>query len=199
MYTVKQGNHNINMVFPKVNGRFTLGEFSFVSKEAEIKCYKFPKNVKIGKYSSIGKCSFLIDANHNPYFASTFPFAELCVSHRAPHNELKKSTPKVGNDVWIGDNAYIHSGVLIGDGSVITGNAVVTKNVPPYAIFGGNPGRVLKYRFDEDIVNRYIKVQWWDLPDSFVANKLAPHLADPIKFLEIAEEFKFHNATHLSL
>ncbi|HGH7179064.1 TPA: DapH/DapD/GlmU-related protein [Bacillus luti] len=72
---------------------------------------------------------------------------------------------EVGNDVWIGANATILRGVKIGDGAVVGANAMVTKDVPPYAIVAGNPAKVIKYRFEESIYNRLLKIKWWELED----------------------------------
>lgn len=67
----------------------------------------------------------------------------------------------IGNDVWIGQGAYINSGVTIGDGTIVAAYAVVVKDVPPYAIVGGVPARILKYRFSETVIRRMLEVQWW--------------------------------------
>ena len=99
-----------------------------------------------------------------------------------------KLPSKVGNDVWIADDVIIHSGIIIGDGSIIAGQSVVTKDVPPYAVVAGNPARIVKYRFSPDIIQRFINVKWWDLPESIVISKLACINNDPIKFLEVAED-----------
>lgn len=189
VYTINDGGTVKKRIFPKLNGRLDLGRFSVANAETEVLCWRWPETVKVGRYCSIGKCSFVVDGNHNPYFASTYPFAELGVADGAPQNELIKPNPVVGNDVWIGENAFIYSGVVIGDGAVVAGNAVVTKDVPPYAIVAGNPARVVKYRFSPDLVDRFLKVRWWDLPDEFVSDELAPHLAYPQTFLEVAEKF----------
>lgn len=76
--------------------------------------------------------------------------------------ENRRGKIQIGNDVWIGAHAYIRRGVRIGDGAVIGGHAVVTKDVPPYAVVVGNPGRVVKYRFDEDTIDRLCRLRWWD-------------------------------------
>ena len=73
-----------------------------------------------------------------------------------------KGDVTVGNDVWIGYGATILSGVTIGDGAVIGTHAVVTKDVPPYAIVAGNPGKIVKYRFSEEIINKFLEIKWWD-------------------------------------
>jgi len=74
----------------------------------------------------------------------------------------------IGNDVWIGCNSTILRGVNIGDGAVIGANTIVTKDVPSYAVVVGNPGRILKYRFDEDTISRLLKIQWWLMDDSVI-------------------------------
>jgi len=81
------------------------------------------------------------------------------IKYKAIGNTLPDIT--IGNDVWIGGRAYIRRGVTIGDGAIIASNAVVTKDVPPFAIFGGNPARVLKYRFSENIIAEIVDTQWW--------------------------------------
>ena len=68
----------------------------------------------------------------------------------------------MGNDVWIGENAHIMSGVTIGDGAIVGSEALVTKDIPPYAIVGGNPAKIIKYRFDEYTIEKLLKIKWWD-------------------------------------
>ncbi len=100
--------------------------------------------------------------NHNYNVVSTFPF-----KHRInidDPRDLFLDNVVIGNDVWIGANAIILPGVNIGDGAVIGAGTVVTKDVPPYAIVGGNPARVIKYRFDENTINTLLKIKWWDFP-----------------------------------
>jgi len=70
----------------------------------------------------------------------------------------------IGNDVWIGCNSTILRGVTIGNGAVIGANSLVNKDVPPYAIVVGSPAKIIKYRFDEEIIQALLKIKWWDYP-----------------------------------
>ena len=77
-------------------------------------------------------------------------------------DEQKRRPINIGNDVWIGHHAYVRSGTTLGDGCIVGAHAVVTKDVPPYAIVVGNPARIVKYRFDEVTIQRLLKLRWWD-------------------------------------
>src|SRR6185312_6866720 len=81
--------------------------------------------------------------------------------------ELRRPTtlgpmPVIGNDVWIGQDVSLNRGVTIGDGAVVAGFSVVTRDVPPYAIVGGNPAKIIKYRFPEETINALLESRWWD-------------------------------------
>ncbi|TGR67576.1 CatB-related O-acetyltransferase, partial [Mesorhizobium sp. M2D.F.Ca.ET.223.01.1.1] len=86
----------------------------------------------------------------------------------------------VGNDVWIGNGAMILPGVEIGDGAIVGAGAVVTKSVPPYAIVGGSPARLIRYRFPEEIISKLLVIQWWRWDDDKV-KKEAALLSGPIE------------------
>lgn len=127
-----------------------------------------PLNTKliIGSYCSIGPdVKFLLGGEHQLHTISTYPFKVRCFG------ETKESGSKgnivVHDDVWIGANVTICSGIEIEQGAVVAAGAVVTKNVPPYAIVGGNPAKIIKYRFKEDIINRLIAINIVDLFDGF--------------------------------
>jgi acetyltransferase-like isoleucine patch superfamily enzyme len=190
VYKLKTENGYDTKIFPRIDGRFEIGKHTLISEEAEVRSYRGPRTVKVGKFCSIGRARFIIDANHNPYYASTFPFKELWLSHKAPENELRKYVPSVGNDCWLGDDCHIYSGVAIQDGAIVAGNSVVTKDVPPYAIVAGNPAKVVKYRFDEVTIERLLNVKWWDLDDDIIMKRLAPVIDDVPLFLEKAEKYR---------
>ena len=71
----------------------------------------------------------------------------------------------IGSDVWIGTRAIIMDGINIGDGAIVAAGAVVTKDVPPFAVVGGIPAKVIKYRFAPEVIQRLLEIKWWDLPD----------------------------------
>lgn len=92
---------------------------------------------------------------------NTFPECEDRVRKKYIEKS-KKPLPIIGNDVWIGFGATVLNGVTIGDGAIIAAGAVVTKDVPPYAIVGGNPAHVIKYRFSKEVVEKLLALQWWN-------------------------------------
>jgi serine acetyltransferase len=94
----------------------------------------------------------------------------------------------IGNDVWLGADSVILSGVTIGDGAAIGARAVVTGNIPPYAIVAGNPARIVKNRFDDETISRLLKIKWWEWEDAKIDKALPMLLNDDIrKFIEFAE------------
>ena len=123
----------------------------------------------IGKFCAIAKgVEFVMSgANHRINCATTYPFyimggdwgnALAPVTKELP---LKGDTV-VGNDVWIGQNVTILPGVHIGDGAIIGLNSVVTKDVPPYTIVAGNPAKIVRKRFDDELIDLLLKLKWWD-------------------------------------
>jgi hypothetical protein len=76
----------------------------------------------------------------------------------------------IGNDVWIGRNVIVMDGITIGDGAIIAAGATVTHDVPPYAIVGGVPAKIIRYRFSSEIIAALLETKWWDLPPEIVAD-----------------------------
>ncbi|MEJ9220547.1 Vat family streptogramin A O-acetyltransferase [Paenibacillus glucanolyticus] len=124
----------------------------------------------IGKFCAIAKgIEFVMNgANHRMQSVTTYPFNIM-------GNGWERSTPAledlpfkgdtvIGNDVWIGQNVTVMPGVHIGDGAIIAANSVVAKDVPPYHIAGGNPCKIIKKRFDDDLINDLLVIKWWNWP-----------------------------------
>ena len=89
----------------------------------------------------------------------------------------------IGNDVWIGIKATIMPNITIGDGAVIGANAVVTKDVPPYAVVVGVPAKIIKYRFDEEIIKDLLELKWWNYSESFIKTLPFEDVRECIKLL----------------
>lgn len=189
-FTTHTSNKLIKVILPTWYSQVELGDYSYMNDQADIQSFRTPQIVKIGKYCSVGNCKFIIDGDHNIKFASTYPFNEFGYSKNAPENKNIKHAPIICNDVWIGDGAIIYGGVTINNGAVIGGNSVITKDVPAYAVTVGNPGKIVKYRFDKRTINRLLKVKWWDLDHDFICTELAPIMNNVEDFLLLIEKNK---------
>lgn len=122
--------------------------------------------LKIGSYCSIAQgVQFLLGGEHQINSISTYPFKVKCFGQKREAGS--KGDIVVKDDVWIGANAIICSGVTLGQGCIVAAGAVVTKDVAPYAIVGGNPARIIKYRFDESLREKLCNVNIVDLFDTF--------------------------------
>ena len=131
-------------------------------------------NTSIGRFCSIAGGVLLVVGNHptsnfvstHPAFFSARKQSGFSFVSDNKYEEIKYNTEgkllTIGNDVWIGCNALILSGISIGDGAVIAAGAVVTRDVPPYAIVGGVPAKVKKYRFSDSQIAQLRKISWWD-------------------------------------
>ena len=134
--------------------------------------YHYPINkdrLIIGKFCSIacGAKFLFTSANHTLKSLSTYPFPLFFEEWKLDKNRVKsawdnKGDIVIGNDVWIGYEAVILSGVHIGDGAIIGTRAVVTKDIPPYTVVGGIPAKEIKKRFDEEIITELQQIQWWN-------------------------------------
>jgi virginiamycin A acetyltransferase len=129
-------------------------------------------------------------ANHQMDGISTFPFfifGNGWEEARPAESELPfKGDTIIGNDVWIGYDSLIMPGVKIGDGAIVAARSVVTADVPPYAIAGGNPARVVRQRFDADSVRRLQAIAWWDRPTTWISRHLNQIRGGDIDALEAA-------------
>nr|WP_319371132.1 DapH/DapD/GlmU-related protein [uncultured Ilyobacter sp.] len=128
-------------------------------------------HTKIGAFTSIswGVTIGAGEHNFNRVTSHTFlynPYDKLN-NGKIYYDRFEKEC-EVGNDVWIGANSTVLRGVKIGDGAVIGANSVVTKSVPPYAIVAGNPAKLIKYRFSEDIIEKFLNIKWWNLEDDVI-------------------------------
>lgn len=144
--------------------------------------YQYPINrdkLKIGKFCSIAcGTKFLFNsANHALDSLSTYPFPLFFEEWNLEKEKVTDAWDNrgdivIGNDVWIGYEAVILSGVTIGDGAIIGTRAVVTKAVPPYTIVGGVPAKPIRKRFDEKVIEELLKIKWWDWTEEKIARNI---------------------------
>lgn len=173
------------------NPNIEVGEYTmyndFVNDPREFEknnvLYHYPVNgdkLIIGKFCSIacGAKFLFTSANHKMSSLSTYPFPIFYEEWGLDAKDIRnawdnKGDIVIGNDVWIGYEAVIMSGVTIGDGAIIGTRAVVTKDVPPYTIVGGVPAKPIRKRFDDATVERLIKLRWWDWEHEKIAQSIA--------------------------
>lgn len=134
-------------------------------------CFSFVNNCRIGRYCTFGARVSVGAFSHPTDWLSVHEVGYRDIANiygdsiltdgvnRAPQNPATE----IGNDVWIGDNACVRAGVRIGDGAIVGMGAVVTADVPPYAIVGGNPARVLRHRFEAPVIAALLALRWWEL------------------------------------
>lgn len=148
-------------------GNVKIGAFSYVGAHSEI------RHARIGRFCSIAANVGIGPAEHPTEWLSTHPFQFAGVKYFESDGDWSKFAcdderfsgtveTEIGNDVWIGRNVIIKQGVKIGSGAVVAGGAFVNKDVPPYAIVGGVPARVLKYRFEPEIIEDLLDLKWWE-------------------------------------
>lgn len=142
-----------------------LGDYSAVGVECKL------IRVRIGRFSVIARnCDIGLGVHPTSYLTthSIFYKNSPWPSHPEWVKPLEDTTDKltyIGNDVWIGAKVTVMDGVRIGDGAIVAAGSVVVKDVPPYAIVGGCPAKVIKYRFPQEMIDRLEEIQWWNLPD----------------------------------
>lgn len=143
-----------------------LGRYSFINSHTVI----YPHS-SVGRYCSIARNVEIGVANHPTGFLSTHTFQySLSYFPRLPgYAQIRRRTWRshpptlIGNDVWVGAKAIVRAGVTVGDGAIIASGSVVTKNVAPYAIVGGVPAKLIRYRFSQDLIKKLLLVKWWEL------------------------------------
>lgn len=179
--TLKQGSSvhkSVKLKAVRLNGLMRLGEqvrMSGVSITGEVSVGRYTvingpnttinaklNPVEIGSFCSIAKDVAIQEYNHDVSRISTYYMRSNIFKTDRMGEHLSRGGIRIGNDVWIGGKAMILSGVTIGDGVVIAAGAVVTRDVPAYAIVGGAPARVLKYRFTPEVIEKLQRIKWWD-------------------------------------
>jgi acetyltransferase-like isoleucine patch superfamily enzyme len=142
---------------------------TYVDRNVNIISWSDEYKVRLGRYNSIGRdCNFFLHANHRYDWITTSSQLWGPVTPEIAEMHMKMGHPTcngdiiVENDVWIGAKSTIMSGVKIENGAVIAACSVVTKDVPPYAIVGGNPAKIIRYRFTPEQIENLLKIKWWE-------------------------------------
>ena len=141
-------------------GEWTLGHYGLQVLSAE------GGTLRIGKFCSFARgVTIILGGEHRMDWVSTYPFPAFVRGAKAyPGYSLSKGDVIIGNDVWIGINSIIMSGVTLADGMVVGAGSVVRRSFPPYSIVAGNPARLAGYRFPKEIIDELIRIRWWDWP-----------------------------------
>ncbi len=154
-------------------GRWTYGDL-------RVDSWDDGATLRVGAFCSIARgVRVVLGGEHRSDWVTTFPFYALWESARHISSDPStKGDVVIGNDVWIGTEALIVSGVTIGDGAVIGARSLVAKDVEPYSIVAGNPARLVRRRCSEHLVQRLLQLRWWDWDDEVIA-QLVPWLLSP--------------------
>lgn len=164
-------------------GRFTYGKIQIINSQRTES-----KILTVKKFTSIAPGVSLMIRTHGTSRVSTYAwYAGKSLSrdvfwNLGIENEFDGFLGEtiIGNDVWIGKDVNIMGGITIGDGAIIGTGAVVTKDVPPYAIVGGVPAKVIRYRFDEATISAFLRIKWWDWEDEIIKERLGDLTGDNI-------------------
>lgn len=169
-----------------------VGEHTYIAANTDV------EKAIIGKYCSIADHCRIGMSGHSLDYLSTSPIFTRTINalqERWIESDilLHKSEEErvfIGNDVWVGSHALIKGGIHIGDGACIAAGAVVVKDVPPYAIVGGVPAKVIRYRFSQDVIEELLHLKWWDMDEDFLKRHIAFFQTDRIEVDSIKSLFE---------
>lgn len=162
----------------EIHGKGTVGDRSAISESIIAGKVKIGQNttlwgpniqvlskinpITIGNFCSIARDVTIQEFFHDHQKLTTYFIGRNVFGNDINDEIVSKGSITIGNDVWIGTGAQIMSGVTIGHGVVIGANSTVTKDIPPYAVVGGVPAKVISYRFSEEIINELLAIEWWN-------------------------------------
>lgn len=172
-----------------VRPRVTFGRNSYMN-DGYIR-----EDVTVGRFCSIGRRVSLAAGEHPPQWLTTHPIVwnsrrSASVYERAAARQQRDPSTNIGHDVFIGDNVVVLPGVSIGTGAVVGANAVVTKDVPCYAVVGGVPAQLIRQRFPDKICAELLESEWWMLPDPAIHEMEINDIVSCLKLMpELRERF----------
>ena len=156
-------HHHAKIIDSHISGSVEIGLYSSVNGP-NTDIFSSLTSIKIGKFCAIARKVSIQEYNHftdrcSIYFMNSNLFGGSYLDDITSTGEIN-----IGNDVWIGTHSVVLSGAQISDGAVVAAGSVVTGFVPPYAVVGGVPAKVIKYRFDHSIIRKLLEIRWWDWP-----------------------------------
>lgn len=176
-----------------------VGKYTYGTQHIRTKWDQYGK-LKIGNFCSIAdNILIFLGGNHSTEWITTFPFGTInkdIFNKKIPQQDRKNFKRcldvTIGNDFWIAGGVTIMAGVTIGDGAVIARNSHVVKNVEPYSVVGGNPAKLIYYRFNEETIKKLLELKWWDFDDKII-NEISPYLcsSDYNKLFEFCEKMGY--------
>lgn len=195
LYPIAGWDHTCFLKNTIKSHKIIVGDYTYYDDPEDV-C-NFEKNVLylfdfiddkliIGKFCQIatGVRFIMNGANHAMDGISTYPFKVFGKSWgETPMDVVSKGDTVIGNDVWIGNNVTIMQGITIGDGAIIGTNSLVTKNVEPYTIVGGNPAKLIRKRFSDKDIDALVKLAWWDWPVDKITENLPAIVAGDVQAL----------------
>jgi acetyltransferase-like isoleucine patch superfamily enzyme len=157
--------------------KIEVGRYTYGYEDSVIHSWGEDTKVIIGNFCSIASnVEFFLGGNHRVDWITTYPFGhiydEIFNTFNGEGHPKTNGNIVIGNDVWVGMSTKIMSGVFIGDGAVIASNSVVTKNVEPYSIVGGNPAKLIKKRFNLETIELLLSLKWWDWEEKKINQNL---------------------------
>lgn len=164
---LKRGDPSRVLTYHVGRSPVSIGRFTYGHEYITVKQWGEGAALRVGAFCSISdSVVVMLGGNHRTDWITTFPFGHVFEEALGP--DRPKGHPAtngdvvIGNDVWIGRNTTILSGVTVGDGAVIAANSTVAKDIGPYEIWGGNPARLIRRRFDDQTIAALLALRWWD-------------------------------------
>ena len=158
---VSLGNYTEIIDDVRLVGNIEIGDYTSINGP-NTQLFARVNKIVIGKYCSIARGCTIQEYNHNVRKMSTYMINSKLFNKKVSLDIYSKGSVTIGNDVWLGAQSVILSGVNIGNGCIIAANSVVTKDVPPYAIVAGVPAKIISYRFSPEIIEKLLELQWWN-------------------------------------
>lgn len=152
---------NTILKFVELSGNVTIGHHTTINGP-NVQILSLVNPITVGNFCSIAKDVTIQEYNHKTDGLSSYNFNKHVFGGKAIDDVISKGAIRIGSDVWIGTKCVVLSGVSIGDGAIVAAGSIVTKDVPPFAIVGGNPARVIRYRFTPEVIAKLAAVKWWE-------------------------------------